>query len=351
MSKKSKNNIGEKYGYTKKYLNNSCTNFSLSIKKKYSDSDLIPTKLSILTYNIWGIFKHTKKEKGYKFLKKIIKTRMLLIYNEINKYKPDIVCIQEMTNIALKYLKLAGIDKLFKYQFEENFDSSILEKNRNKCAEVFVFSNFKPQKIKIYSIEGNQGYNTSLMTIEFANLIIFNCYLQAGSKYSPGQCDLWYHYSRCRSEQISVISKLINKNKYKSKACLFVGDFNFDLNGTSKDWPELKELKKLDFIDSWKIINADSGYTEDTDINQMRWNYKFIHKKLRYDGILFKNIYPVSIKLIGTEPFILNYKNSNMFKKYFINNSNDKNRYYDEKNKLFAIWPSDHFGVLGYFEH
>ena len=65
---------------------------------------------------------------------------------------------------------------------------------------------------------------------------------------------------------------------------------------------ELKELKKSNFKDLWKDKGYGDGFTENTDINFMRWNLKSKAKKFRYDAILYKGSFkPININLIGTE--------------------------------------------------
>ena len=87
-----------------------------------------------------------------------------------------------------------------------------------------------------------------------------------------------------------------------NKNIITVGDFNCNLDGSIEDWPELKELKKSNFKDLWKDKGYGDGFTENTDINFMRWNLKSKAKKFRYDAILYKGSFkPININLIGTE--------------------------------------------------
>ena len=120
---------------------------------------------------------------------------------------------------------------------------------------------------------------------EFDSIVIFNVYMQAGSKKSPGQKYKYQHYSRCRSQQLLFIKSIIDS--YKPKPCIVLGDFNFDLNGTIEDWPEKNIFNSIGLSDSWTKGLDESGLTENTDINHMRFNSKLEEKKLRYDAILY----------------------------------------------------------------
>ena len=137
-----------------------------------------------------------------------------------------------------------------------------------------------PKTIKMIPLGGNLTYTNSLMIIEFDNFNIYNCYLQAGSKHSIGQEKLYIHYSRCRLQLLEYIMTRLDK----ITPSILLGDFNINLNDTIDNYPELRGINKLineyNFIDTW-TINKNDGYTENTDINIMRWNDKMKDKKSR----------------------------------------------------------------------
>lgn len=343
------NKEGLKYNYKPDKLNTRCN----KIYKNYeynSGSQFNLSDFSILTYNIWGLYRPNNTESD-DFLRKTIKIRMNGVAKEILKIQPDIICFQEMTNIALEHLveNLGSLGNLYPFRYENNLDTELNGKIRNRDVEVYIFSKYPINKVTVYGIQGNQSYNTSFLIAEFGNLVVFNCYLQSGSRNSPGQTDYWYHYSRCRIDQIRQIKMIINQylKSNPNLAIVVTGDFNFHLDGAYEDWPEAFEFKFLN--DSYRILNPNlNGFTEDTDLNKMRWNTKFHEKKYRYDGILYKNLQPVYSTIIGTNPIILNQDLSNKMKKYWIPKNKDKLIKY-EKNNLLSLYPSDHFGIITYF--
>jgi hypothetical protein len=75
------------------------------------------------------------------------------------------------------------------------------------------------------------------------------------------------------------------------------------------------------FVDVWPVLRpGEDGYTEDTDINLMRWDSKPKHRQVRFDRVLLKGERwtAAEIELLGTEPV---------------------------SPALPRVFPSDHFGV------
>jgi hypothetical protein len=135
---------------------------------------------------------------------------------------------------------------------------------------------------------------------------------------------------------------------------IICGDFNFHLDGTLEDWPEMEMIHKLKsdgFVDSYRKVNRDPGYTEDTDLNKMRWNQKLIEKFYRFDAILYKG--PLAVKksvVMGQEEACLSKADSN----WFIDKLSDAKGGREAELKrcvdgTLPINPSDHFGVLTWF--
>ena len=143
------------------------------------------------------------------------------------------------------------------------------------------------------------------------------------------------------------MSKLNN-----TKPNIILGDFNIDLNDTmGVNFPEIKyidELKSMGFNDNWTATNRSNGYTENTDINLMRWNDKFIEKKTRVDGIFTRGIVPVNCILIGDKEYLkVSSEDKMMFMREFTKtkgkNEIEKLKYKEDHLPIFA---SDHFGVM-----
>jgi hypothetical protein len=195
--------------------------------------------------------------------------------------------------------------------------------------------------------------------VEYPNLVIFNLYSQAGSKYSIGQENTWIHYSRCRFDIMNMIYDMLPKNI----AVIICGDFNFHLDGTTDEWPEMEMLRKFEnagFVDAYRKIHRVGGFTENTDDNLMRWNQKLVHKKFRYDAILYKPIAKgwsvVGSQVIGKNNRYLNEVDSEWFYKEIseasIHGGIVKMRGVRKTRKGFRIpiQASDHFGVTVKFK-
>lgn len=366
--------MGAHFGYVSDNLGKSCypiegkPNIDLNIK--FKDGDIFPrnTNFSVMTYNIWGLY---KKDPNESFMKK----RMESIIDIFLKSNANIIFLQEVSYYSTKYLfeindddsELIKTKKNLlncKYPYKSHKDGvpkrEELYDKFNKNVDVFMLSNIKPNEITIYSIPGNLNYNNPIMKADFNNFTVFNIYTQAGSKFSPGQEDNWIHYARCRREYFQMLRILIDKTNNKN--IITVGDFNCNLDGEIEDWPELKELIKIKFKDLWKEKGIGDGFTENTDKNLMRWNLKSKKKKFRYDAIFFKgSLRPINVSLVGLEKaFDLNQDESKKLMDKLVSKNIhtpglstvkfSDNQKFSYKKKLIGWWPSDHFGVIGKFQ-
>ena len=264
---------GNDKGYIEKNLTKSCyIQSNPPIIYDYNLRD----EFSIITLNIMGIYRNNES------VYNLMKLRMNMLNKELLELKPDILCFQEMSNESFELLYNKELQKIYPFYYANDIDE--LNK-RNKDVEVFVISKYPIKKVTLYPLEGNLGYSNSLGVYEFDSIVIFNVYMQAGSKKSPGQTFKYQHYSRCRSQQLLFIKSIIDT--FKPKPCIVLGDFNFDLNGSIEDWPEKNIFNSIGLSDSWTKGLDESGLTENTDINHMRFNSKLEEKKLRYDAILY----------------------------------------------------------------
>jgi len=96
-------------------------------------------------------------------------------------------------------------------------------------------------------------------------------------------------------------------------------------------------------------IEKSNGYTENTEINDMRWNSKFMPKTFRYDGIYTKNLAIYTSQIVANKPFFLTKDQEEIFYEYIKKQNLDKEklRYRTVSgNKVLAWFPSDHFGVI-----
>ena len=332
-----------KFGYTTDNLEKSCFKWKLNALSAYLDPQNVPSHFTLMTMNIWGLSKNQMDK--YTHMNK----RMHKISNLIKDKSPDIVCLQEMSSSSFSM-----IDKLISpkyYRSENNFlsNSSMISK-RQRTLETFGYFKYRPQKVEVISIGGNISYENSTLVTTYPNLVIFNIYVQAGSNHSPGQKDNASHYSRCRREQFQMIHQHIKKVP-KNKKIILCGDFNCHLDGNYNDWTELKQIHAMKLTDTFRTLHPKlHGFTEDTKINSMRWNTKFITKQFRFDGILVKGLKPQQASIIGKKPFLLNQKETQLvlqfLKKQGLQQKHSQIIYADDKKKNLYWWPSDHFGII-----
>ncbi len=162
-------------------------------------------------------------------------------------------------------------------------------------------------------------------------------------------------------EQINIIKKLLT-HYYHNVPVYLCGDFNIDFNGNAQNRPELNKLEELQMNDVWSVIHPDrSGFTEDTEINDMRYNTKQIDKQVRFDAILYKplsNINPTYAELFGnTMAFKITY---DRFIKMTSHLELDPNKGFKHNGTMsfnlkpqskLTWYPSDHFGLTAIFDH
>lgn len=129
-----------------------------------------------------------------------------------------------------------------------------------------------------------------------------------------------------RVRQLGTIFEDLEKWDFTTdnSTVLFCGDFNF----SPQMEPEQTRLEKeRNFLDVWTVLHKDlPGYTEDTDINLMRYiQSNNRRKQVRYDRIMLhspkQHLAARSLKRLGMEPL-------------------------EGETEVF---PSDHFGLVGSF--
>ena len=348
---------GNDFGYTIKNIGRGCypSRLRLDYEKINKVHDTVPESFSIMTYNIWGLSVTSN-------LKHLIGLRSKLLIKTIVDQNADMLCFQEMSEHMLDKLKNPIIDK-YKFASEPSYK---FDDRRNRDVDTYFVSKYTPKRIRVYGLPGVLEYKNSMCVVEFPNLIIFNLYLQAGSKSSIGQELNWIHYSRCRFDLLNYVYDMIKK-KYKNINIIICGDLNFHLDGTINDWPEvlmLNKLKDAGFVDTFRHLHPfNAGFTEDTDLNMMRYNYKMLNKFYRYDGLFIKpgadahRFASVKSKVFGQELVYLNikesewfYKNMSQAVKLGIDVSKLKGVKMLDRGYSLPINASDHFGVITHFK-
>ena len=318
---------------------------------KCTGPEKINRDFKIATYNIMGLDISDARIE-------LIKKRMPLIASEIIDNDIDIVCFQEMSYTTYMELsKLLPEYDIYDYMNEGEHDFlKTHDRGHDVECAVAIKRELNPERIIVEPIGGNSKFTNSLLILEFPNLVIFNCYLQPGTKFSPGLSKIYLHYARCRQQLLQyIIDKLPN---YNSKPRIILGDFNIDLNSSSEDFPDIQyinKLKDLGFLDNWEEIikrvggKVGLGLTEDTDTNIMRWNDKFLEKKTRVDGIFTIGLEIINSKIIGIKSLLI--ENDSAYKNKFIEKFTAAKKNYNHPNlKLIEgkipIFASDHYGVM-----
>jgi exonuclease III len=333
-----------------KFNDKDCSKLIINSENSYSFD--VPRQFKIMTYNCWwSLKKKTGRTEEDEFHREFFEIRIKEIAKIINESNADIVCLQEV-GIPTFEILLPLLHNNYPFSYETPFrcdedDSG----SRGRTLETICFSKYPASNFKLFSVQGNLNYNNSMLMLEYNNLIIFNVYLQAGTRNSPGQKDLWFNYSRCRYNEYMAIGKYIKENNI-TKPIIVLGDFNTNLNGNMTEWPELRAFKQLKLQDAWlTTYDNTSGYTEDTSINYMRWNVKFEEKIYRIDGIFYsKNKFITNnINILGNEPINIDDNLQEQFKKFRIPNR-ENSEYLIRKNDVLQLWPSDHFAVIADLE-
>ena len=327
------------------------------IKEPYTEThgnfNIIP-EFDIVTLNVMGLYRNGNPD-AYD----LMSARVKILHDYIINRQPTILCFQEMSIEFFTLLYTEDIKSIYPHYYEHDYTTEKL-KARDKDVEVYVITKIPFSKINVYALEGNLGYTDSMATYEFENLVIINCYLQAGSIKTNGQQYKWLHYSRCRSQQLRFIESLI---KTINKPTIILGDFNFNLNEDVDKWPEKQAINNLihddqfSFNDSWSQIHPDlPGFTEDTEINSMRFNNKLMDKQYRYDAIFYsKHLQVLDINIILDTPILLDKKLNSAYEDRILispDRRTDKIKYstiYSGPDKRYDLFVSDHFGVCGKF--
>ena len=350
--KREKLDYGKGFGYDL-YGNvgKNCSKLVENSSKTYEGTFIIPTKFKIISYNCWWSMKVTGDATKDAFHCRFFEIRMNDIARIINESEADIVCLQEVGELTFEILEPLLKTK-YPYYYEIPFNCDKNDKGpRGRSLETVCFSKFQAKGFKLFNVQGNLHYNNSMLMLEFDNLIVFNVYLQAGTRNSPGQKDLWFNYSRCRYNEYLAIGKYL-KNNNNIKPIIVLGDFNTNLNGNIKEWPELKAFKELNLQDSWlEKYDDKGGFTENTRINLMRWNVKFEEKIYRIDGIFYTKdkLKTNEIKIIGDAPIDIDEDMQKKYEDIRIPNKPNKAELI-RKNGVLQLWPSDHFAVIADLE-
>jgi hypothetical protein len=275
--------------------------------------------LRLGTFNCLGLERFAKKT--------LLSKRLKYICLELESLNLDIICLQEVSKTVLDYFKNSPIIK--KNFYISNYDVNWSFGGEQVC---LILSKIKPLTSYLYYLKGEHYYGLCLL--EYNSFVIGSIYLQAGSSAS-GLRNV-KTYANCRSKQLNAsINKI--KSIAKSKQFFLLGDFNFDLDNHGLEYVT---LKNYNFYDLYKDHNPNKdGFTEDTDKNSMRFNFKPFKKKVRYDAIISnKKVLINECHIFGDKPIFSITKSE-----FRDATGKDPEVMNGDKINWFL---SDHFGVL-----
>ena len=317
---KKKHTISSENLQTQKFENNKwcpCTNKD-NVNKQ---------EISIIEYNVFGALKYDKKPYD-------VDSRFELLKNEIDK-KADFIILHEVSKKIL--LKLMDLDWIRKDYYLSEFNTERV--NILYGIGSVILSKIPFQEFRSYVLPGYDMYSLSLGIF----LINDKKYVLCGAQYHSSK-----EFYQFRKAQFHATLEILKKLKENENIMNFIwaSDFNYDLNNSStweegKYMSQLLERYTLNYVwkDAWCKGN---GFTEDTEVNEMRkymksnskridevpFNISNIEsekkKQVRFDAILYngENLKTTNIEIIGTE---------------------------GTKIKGVNIWPSDHFGLFATF--
>jgi exonuclease III len=345
---------GAAYGYIDAFLGQHSyvapADLTIDYEARFSDGEPVPPTFSLLNYNMWGLARKESQRRLFRLRKDFLQAT-------IADTGADIICLQEMSAFAFHEMR----PFIESYKFASEIPYPATEVERNRSVDTYCLSRYKPSRVVTYGIPGVLGYSNCFTILEFPNLVVINLYSQAGSKYSPGQGSKWIHYARARYDILESIYHLIIRD-YSTISVILCGDFNCDLDGSNEEWPELEMMQMMKddgFKDTFRYLYPDEpGYTEDTDLNHMRWNQKLMYKQYRYDAILYRRMglghwVPQASRIIGTESAYLNAADSAWFLAE-VSEAEGPALLHGvaadaDGQMILPINPSDHFGVLTQF--
>jgi len=255
-----------------------------------------------------------------------MKMRYENILQMFQKYKPDIICLQEVVPYFVELL-------VNNNYVRENYFVHHVDPYRWTISGygTYILSTI-PFRLNWYRFTSKMDRNLQVGIFKINDELIYcgNVHLES------------LGYPEIRKSQLNICNQVLNPQT----TSLLMGDFNI---GSDKNFSLVALRRKLiskkkdpfsvkhsdlneqlendvlnvempDFSDIWTQINPnDSGYTFNSLINPMLYAYE----EMRYDRMMYKssNWIPISIEIVANEPIGVD-KNGN------------------------HVFPSDHFGLF-----
>jgi endonuclease/exonuclease/phosphatase family metal-dependent hydrolase len=218
-------------------------------------------ELRLITWNVW-------------FGSHMFEERRDALFTELERRRPDVVALQEVTHELYDELLLEQWLRT-RYRISPRplygYDVAILSR--------------RPIE-KMFEIELPTAMGRRLLVAELAGLTVATVHLESTAEEAAA-----------RAAQLGIIQPALAAFAADT---VLVGDMNFEPGAPA-------ETAALDpaFVDAWAALHpGEPGYTVDTDVNTMRFDVKSAPSHKRIDRVFVRSPrwQPRSIELIGTRP-------------------------------------------------
>jgi len=240
--------------------------------------------LSLLTWNVW--FGLERPHRRW--------TELLAI---VGSLEPDVIAFQEVTDPFLDMLRTAPWVKNG-YELSDPTGASI------ERYGTVIATRLPPERVEVHPLESEMG--RKLVVVE----------AEAGDTtwaFASVHLESLIESAAVRGRQLHQIFEILSPFEH----VVLMGDLNF-----CSSWTGENELIPARFVDVWLAVRSDDGFTVDAEVNEMRRREVEGEKRVRFDRILVSSevARPLNAKLVGTKKI---------------------------PGVRPALFPSDHFGVLG----
>lgn len=221
-----------------------------------------PVDVRLLTYNVW-------------FGGHMFEERRAALIAELERRKPDVICLQEVTKELLDVvIELPWIERAYTLS-----DIELLQ-----GYDVVMLSRLPVRRFSTLSLPTTMGRR--LLVAELA------CGLSIGT----------IHLESMKTSQHAraIQLQLIQPALAALGDAVLCGDMNFQ-----PDDPIENAALDPAFVDVWPALHPDDpGYTADSAINKMRFALKPALSRKRIDRVFLhgRRWRPSTIELVGTEP-------------------------------------------------
>ena len=243
--------------------------------------DVDRDELIVATYNIW--FNDSFADQRYQ-----------AIADLLSRDKPDIIVFQEVTPAALTVF-------LAQSWVREHYRRAAVTGADVGNYGMLMLSRLPINRVTYTRLPTQlaRGFLQAEFTINGRRQVVCAVHLESGK-----------HASGLRARQLRTVFRTLRG----ADDAVVLGDFN--MRDSEND------LIDSAYCDLWPTLRpGESGFTEDTSINLMRYDMKSKHRHVRFDRVLLNGTgwLGSSIDLLGTKPI---------------------------SDGLPRVFPSDHFGVL-----